>query len=131
MANQSKKKGTEGENELKSLLMDAGIEVHRTPASHPYDLRRGEGYDGGLDVLATRPDRGYWLATLRLGDFLDLVKMADDTYSTPWEPFEGPLNIEVKRYKSFAHHSLWDKKFGPSKAPKQRVYPMFGMGRPR
>lgn len=116
MTNPPKKKGTAGETELRSLIVafivaayryiDAGTAeraVERMPASAGYDLRV-LGADGHrVEVLATRPDRGQWLVTLRLQDFLDL-----------WNAGQYPpdLHIEVKRYARMIWHTIFTGKFG-------------------
>lgn len=104
MANPPKKKGTAGETELLRLLAGYGITVQRRAASARHDLFR-EGLGAPVEVLATRPDRGEWLLSIRLDDFAELIREADDT----WAP---PLHIEVKRFKSFAHHRIFTSKFG-------------------
>lgn len=105
MANPSKAKGTGGETELRVLLMDDMPGLVRTPASSVVDLyqpgtSRGDPY---IEVLATRPDKGQWLMTMSLADFQKLWRLAD--------PHEG-VAIEVKRFKKFAHHSIFEGKFG-------------------
>ncbi len=101
MANPSKAKGTAGETELLRLLEKAGVMGVRNPPNADWDLTtKGRG-DYPIDVLATRPDRGQWLITLRLADFVDLL----DLLNPP------KLHIEVKRYKKFAHHTIFTDKF--------------------
>ncbi len=109
MANPSKQKGTGGETELVAAFRAAGLTANRTPPTTNYDVRVGKaGPDGGLDALATRPDYGQWLVTVRLADFIDLVKVAEGFYGID----ELPVNVEVKRYARFALHAIWQKKFG-------------------
>ena len=104
MANPSKKKGTAGETEVKGILEHYGVFVRRTPACTEWDLERDAPSDGPyilpIDALATRPDKGEWLVTLRLQDYAELVR--DDP---------APLRIEVKRYARFALHTIFGKKF--------------------
>lgn len=108
MANPSKAKGTGGETELKGLLRADGIEVRRTPASSIVDLEADgtDSFSGRFEVLATRPDHGRWLVTMTLDDFTTLWSYA--------EPHQG-LAVEVKRYKKFSLHSIYEKKFGRKK----------------
>lgn len=93
----SKQKGTGGETELlrRMNLRD----MVRTPPATTYDLAR-PGLSPPVEVLATRPDKGEWLMTLRLEDFLHI--------------FEGDaceLRVEVKRYKRFSLHTIFTSKF--------------------
>jgi Holliday junction resolvase len=103
MANPPRKKGTAGETELVRLLDAHGLRVRRTPASSTFDLIR----EGALDpypvveALATRPDRGRWLVTLRAEEFARLL--ANSIVE---------VHVEVKRYKRFSLHSLFERKFG-------------------
>lgn len=100
MANPSKQKGTGGETELLRLLDAHGRRVERTAPTLPYDLRV-LGSLPSFDVLATRPDRGSWLMTMRLEDFALLLLASN-----------REAHIEVKRYARFALHSIFEKKFG-------------------
>ena len=109
MANPPKAKGTGAETELKRRLAEYGIEVQRTAASSTYDLDRGAG-DEGLEILATRPDRGEWLVTLRLHDLATLINIADANPLTSAGVL--PLHIEVNRYARFALHTIFKNKFG-------------------
>ena len=104
MANPPRKKGTAAETELVNLLAEYKLTLTRQPAGSTYDLGRG-GLDPAIEVLATRPDRGEWLMTIRLKDFATLVRALDRS---------GPrrLHVEVKRYARFALHSIWNQKFG-------------------
>ena len=91
----SKQKGTGGETELLRRLAIPGL--RRTPASSKHDLE----VDGPdcVYALATRPDRGRWLITIDVDSFLRL--------------YGGQaLKIEVKRYRKFRHHTIWEEKFG-------------------
>jgi len=103
MTNKPKAKGTAGETELLRLLDIHGLV--RTPASSPVDLAR-PGWDPAIEVLATRPDHGQWLFMVDVPTFRWLVDSLDA------HGFEHKLNIEVKRYKKFAHHTLYEGKFG-------------------
>lgn len=106
MANPPKQKGTGGETELRQRLEEMGVIVHRTSAGSTYDLDRGNKPDGHK-VLATRPDRGRWLVTITAEDWASLVNTADQFYDIA----DLPIHIEVKRYKRFALHSLYEEKF--------------------
>lgn len=108
MANPSKQKGTGGETELVRLFETQGFVFVRTPPTTNFDLRHGGGgLVGGLNVLATRPDHGQWLVTLRQEDFADLLRVSE-----AWYEMTCPVNVEVKRYKRFALHGTWESKFG-------------------
>lgn len=100
MANPPKKKGTGGETELLRLFAGDGIVLHRTAAGTAWDL---EGVGEGLpvEILATRPDRGEWLLTLRYRDAARLLKGS---------PFA--LRVESKRYARFSLHRIFEGKFG-------------------
>ena len=106
MTNKPKAKGTGGETELLRLLGIHGLV--RTPASSPVDLAR-PGWDPAIEVLATRPDHGQWLMTIDLPTFLSLLGALDHAGEGA-PPLR--LSIEVKRYKKFAHHTLYEGKFG-------------------
>lgn len=113
----SKQKGTGGETELRKLLEERGLHFVRTPASSDYDLTnaRPDVLElEPLEVLATRPDRGEWLMTMRLNDFVDLLTAAA---AAPWSPGVWETHIEVKRYARFALHTIFEKKFGPRASP--------------
>lgn len=97
MANPPKKKGTAGESELLRFL---GGRFHRTAPTLPFDLRR-TGPAPVVNALATRPDRGQWLITIDLPTFMRLTNEN-----------ENEVRIEVKRYKKFSLHTIWNKKFG-------------------
>lgn len=106
MANPSKQKGTGGETELLRLLeLD---EMKRTPPGTLWDLERPG--VGTVDVLATRPDRGRWLVTLDARDFRELYQAAE---TIRYEPIG--LRIEVKRYRRFSLHTIFESKFGRGK----------------
>jgi hypothetical protein len=111
MANPPKKKGTGGETELLRLLSDEGLAFVRTPPTSTYDLTNslpGRLELEPLEVLATRPDRGQWLVTMRADQFAQLLL----SYNDPdvWE-----THIEVKRYARFSLHTIFEGKFGKSK----------------
>jgi len=101
MANPRKAKGTGGETELVRALELEGLV--RTPPGTLWDLEL-PGLTPALNVLATRPDRGQWLLTVDLPTFQHLV--GEDACG---------LRIEVKRYKRFSLHSIFESKFGRSK----------------
>ena len=107
MANPPKKKGTAGETELLKLLP---AYAQRTSAGMNYDIYVPGGTDVTFrptEVLATRPDRGRWLVTLDLDAFLRMYY--DTTQDYDLRPH---LKIEVKRYKRFALHTIFEQKFG-------------------
>jgi len=103
MTNKPRQKGTSGEREVLRLLAIDGLV--RTPASSLVDLAR-PGWNPVIKVLATRPDYGQWLFTIDLPTFKWLVASLDD------HGFEHRLDIEVKRYKKFAQHTIFESKFG-------------------
>ena len=108
MANPPKKKGTGGETELLRLLEARGLAFVRTPPTTPYDLTNADPNVlelSPLEALATRPDRGEWLVTIRLDDFAELLLRSAEHFA--WE-----THIEVKRYARFALHTIWNSKFG-------------------
>lgn len=112
MANPSRQKGTAGETELLRLLAEHGLTFTRTPASSPYDLTNATPSRielEPLEVLATRPDRGQWLVTVRLDQLAWLLRYVASSSGSvvPWE-----THIEVKRYKKFSLHSIFESKFG-------------------
>jgi hypothetical protein len=98
VANPPRAKGTGGEREVLRRFRDAGVPVFRSPASATVDLYR-EADGDPLHLLATRPDGGGWLVSLPLDELITLVG-------------ERPLQIEVKRYRRFKHHTLYESKFG-------------------
>jgi hypothetical protein len=109
MANPSKKKGTGGETEVMAKLNFglADRDFRRTAPTLPYDVA-SVGWSPAIDVLATRPDRGEWLVTVRLADFIMLL----DAFDRNHEPFFQEVHVEVKRYARFALHSIFEGKFG-------------------
>ncbi len=101
MANPPKQKGTGGEREVKNKAEDYGLEATRTPAGSRYDIDIRGSVGKHINVLATRPDNGTWLATIALSDLFHLLAEHGDS-----------AHIEVKRYKRFAHHGIFSDKFG-------------------
>lgn len=116
MSNPPKQKGTSGETELLRLLEGYDLAFVRMPASAPYDLTNAHPNRlelEPLEVLATRPDRGKWLVTMRLDQFVILLKDTAYMAQEPEIPWE--THIEVKRYKRFSLHSIFEGKFGARK----------------
>lgn len=109
MSNPSKAKGTGGEREVRDRLVALYGEknVVRTPPASVVDIiATGLGPSQNselapIDVLYTRPDQGRWLVTLSAQDFEDLL----------WHGSPS-LRVEVKRFKKFAHHTIFEGKFG-------------------
>ncbi len=101
MANPPKAKGTSGETELVRALLGHGIQAERVEAGKYYDVKV-LGTLPSIKVLATRPDRGEWLCTMRLSELVHYLLLLDGKAA----------EIEVKRWRSFAHHSVFEKKFG-------------------
>lgn len=106
MANPPKQKGTGGEREVKVEAEARGFTVDRMPPSSNFDLRvhphpLAPASAGHLDGLATRPDHGRWLVTIPLGTLLELMEVSG---------YRG--HIEVKRYKRFSLHTIFEGKFG-------------------
>lgn len=104
MANPPKKKGTGFETEMERAFEAAGFEVHKTGEGESFDLRvvgTGPQRVRSLPMLATRPDRGESLVTLRLPDLLTLLG-----------PSGYGAHVECKRYARFALHTIFRKKFG-------------------
>jgi hypothetical protein len=106
MANPPRKKGTAAETELKRRIeaVLGSDTCTRMPAGTTFDLRvYGAAGDPPIEVLATRPDRGQWLVTLRLDDLLQLY----------WDaPYVNDMHVEVKRYRRFSLHTIFEGKFG-------------------
>ena len=98
----SKQKGTGGEREVRGVFSKYGFRTHRTAPGHPYDIRVEGEYGPPLHLLATRPDRGQWLVTLRLEDLVSLLAGYDAMTS---------MEVEVKRYARFAHHRIFEETF--------------------
>ena len=104
MSNPSKKKGTGGEKEVVDAALATGLFARRMPPGANYDLYIEPRYDvimgtnEPIRALATRPDRGQWLVSIPLDDFLRMM--------------DGVAEVEVKRYARFALHSIYEAKFG-------------------
>lgn len=107
MANPPKKKGTGGETELLRLLENHHPGITRTQPGELYDLR-APGELPPFQILATRPDRGQWLITMSLDDYLSLTPANTHGY-------RRQVHIEVKRYARFSLHTIFEKKFGKSR----------------
>ena len=106
MANPSKRKGTAGETELRSIFLNMGIELRRTAPGTAWDLESVH-FDPELHplyIVAVRPDRGRWLLSC---DLLDWRRQRED----PREA-RRQLRVEVKRYARFALHTIYEEKFG-------------------
>jgi Holliday junction resolvase len=101
----SKQKGTKGEGELVKVFRDAGFEVRRTSPGVNHDIeattKGAPKWSEAIQALATRPDRGQWLVSIKLTDFVELLAIA-----------QGDCDMEVKRHKRFAHHTIYEQKFG-------------------
>jgi hypothetical protein len=111
MANPPRKKGTSGETELLRLLDANGLTMRRTPAASTYDLlREGDAAPPPIEALATRPDRGRWLVTLRAEDFAQLVAAVDDDRRASNLPLDE-VHVEVKRFARFSLHTIFEGKF--------------------
>ncbi len=95
MANPSKQKGTQGETELLRWLNSEGYRFYRTAPGTKWDLEQ-DGDGPVVNVLATRPDHGRWLFSVPM---LGCI--------TPG----AHIRIEVKRYKRFALHKIYEEKF--------------------
>jgi hypothetical protein len=107
MANPPKQKGTGGETELRLELLELLPELKRTPPGTLWDLEQ-VGSTRPQQILGTRPDRGQWLITMSLDDYRDVMHRAFDHGQTP------AVRIEVKRYKRFSLHRIFQEKFGRS-----------------
>lgn len=101
VANPPRKKGTKGEGEVVRACVDRGLIAVRTPAGSNYDVAVQGSTGRVIKVLATRPDKGRWLATVELEDLIHMLYGHGDAAA-----------IEVKRYKRFSLHSIFEKKFG-------------------
>lgn len=104
----SKQKGTGGETELLRMMETVGFVVRRTTPGERYDLDVTVGrwpiFERAVEVLATRPDHGRWLVTVDLPDFMDMLMHSG-----------LGAHIEVKRYKRFSLHAIYEGKFGGKK----------------
>lgn len=103
MPNPPRQKGTAGETELLRLLNEKGFKFVRRPAGARTDLRHESPhpFSPTFKVLATRPDRGQWLLTIDAATFCEV-----------FAPDLENIEIEVKRRKKFAHHSLYEDELG-------------------
>jgi len=110
MSTPAKKKGTAGETELVKAALKAGLFAQRMPPGANYDLfvepptGKVFGTSEPVTALATRPDRGQWLVSIPLPDFLRML----DTVA----------KVEVKRYARFSLHAIFEKKFPIRKSAK-------------
>jgi hypothetical protein len=100
VSNPSKQKGTHGESELVGYFQAAGFPAIRTSPGMKHDITIVGDREKPLEVLATRPDRGQWLMTMRLEDFNNLYRLS-----------LRQAHVECKRYKKFSHHSIFEDKF--------------------
>ncbi len=102
----SKDKGTGGERELQRLLETwlPHRAWRRTAPTSDWDIETADSFPGQtghiIRVLATRPDHGVWLLSTRLEAFAEGDVNVD------------PIWVEVKRHKAFAHHTIFEDKFG-------------------
>ena len=78
--------------------------AQRTPPGSKFDVFLRPPMDGvfintgdPIHALATRPDRGQWLVSIPLTDFLRML--------------DNRAEVEVKRYKKFSHHTIFEGKF--------------------
>lgn len=101
MANPPKQKGTRYETEVVRAAEGYGLTAERRPNGSRYDIGIRGGTGRTIEGLATRPDKGQTLVTIRLQDFLHLLASHGDA-----------AHIECKRYKTFAHHTIFESKFG-------------------
>jgi hypothetical protein len=108
VSNPPKQKGTGGETELLRLL-EQRFPLRRwrkCENGHPWDIETVDEYPDGVGtgnvirILATRPDRGQWLLSMPLIAYA----MGDADVD--------PIQVEVKRHARFAHHSIFESKFG-------------------
>lgn len=119
MANPPKQKGTGGETELKKLMECYWLGLERMPASAAYDLQsipteftpEMSRVQRPTEVLATRPDRGQWLITMTLPEFMELLGDGVDN-GAGVKTRVPALHVEVKRYKRFSLHTIFEGKFG-------------------
>ena len=96
----SKIKGTGGERQLRAILEDLfHRRFRKTGAGEPWDLETADGEDDDpIRVVATRPDRGFWLVTMRPVDWYRNHE-------------EHQIQVEVKRWARFAHHTIYEETF--------------------
>jgi hypothetical protein len=110
MSNPPRAKGTSGEREVLLRLRELYGEknVVRTPPGSVVDIiatglgPQQDRFVAPIDALYTRPDAGQWLVTIRASDFEDLL----------WHGSPN-LRVEVKRYRRFAIHAIFESKFPP------------------
>lgn len=108
MSNPPKQKGTGGETELLRLLQTwmPDRTWRKCENGHPWDIETVDehpayGETGNIiRILATRPDYGQWLLSMPLHAFAGSNIHVD------------PIQVEVKRHARFAHHTIFDSKFG-------------------
>lgn len=102
----SKQKGTAGETELLRILQPWLPRLVRNPSSSIADLTSlpldGVEFEP-IQALATRPDRGRWLIAIEADVFGWLASSVQ---------YQTPIDIEVKRHAKFAHHKIFEEKFG-------------------
>ncbi len=101
MANPQRQKGTRFETDLVDRAKDFGLDAYRMPASSRYDIQIRGGTGRNIDALATRPDYGQALVTVRLADFYHLLSEHGDG-----------AHLEAKRLAKVAIHSIFSDKFG-------------------
>jgi hypothetical protein len=108
MVNRPKQKGTDGERFLVRFFEKLGFKVRRTQPGSNHDVEAeyprglGKSWDVPIQALATRPDRGEWLVTLRLEDFGVLMVLA-----------QADCDMESKRRGgTMWHHTVFKQKFG-------------------
>ncbi len=94
-------KGTRFETEVVNALRDRGLDAQRMPASSRYDIQVRGNTGRDTNALVTRPDYGTTLVTISFVDFMHLLSEHGDG-----------ARIECKRFKKFAHHSIYADKFG-------------------
>jgi hypothetical protein len=99
----SRQKGTGGEREVLKLVQGVRPNARRTPPGSQFDIEsQGTGILSPIKVLATRPDRGRWLAVIDLEQFLEVLEL--DTLR--------PLLVECKRRKTYSHHTMFETETG-------------------
>ena len=101
MSNPSKSKGTRFESDIVKAAQGYGLDATRTHAGSRYDVDIRGGTGRSIEGLATRPDHGQALVTIKLHDFLHLLASHGDG-----------AHVECKRYKAFRHHAIFEEKFG-------------------
>lgn len=105
MSNPPRQKGTAGETELLRLLNEKGFKFVRRPAGARTDLKheaqKWATPTSTLRALATRADRSQWLFIIDL-----------ETFVSAFAPDTDTIELEVKRRKRFAHHTLYENELG-------------------